>query len=294
MAAPTQISEIVTVTSRGYLPGTQVMLHSFLHHNPWFDGQITILHDDLLADDMATLRLGFPAITFLGPSTELTAAMDTLVADFPNLKDRQRRFLSLEAFHPDRIGRVLFCDSDLLFRGDVSAILGANAQLIACGDRAQIAGAGRDPASMKERSARDPKTDSDSFNAGLMVIDESLRTEIVWNQLLGQLDPQAWQSVTSDHTDQAVFNRQFGNQVTLADPAYNYLVGHAGRVRSAIASPMSDAKVLHFNGPAKPWNFGVHLAATANDASFVKAMQHWFDAYTEFLSSYHFALGSPD
>ncbi|MDN3644820.1 glycosyltransferase [Pontixanthobacter aestiaquae] len=290
MPTPHKISELVTVTSRDYLPGTQVMLHSFLRNNAWFDGQITILHDDLLSGDIAALAASFPSAIFTGPSAALTAAIGTLAADYPELKNRLRRFLSLEAFHPDRGGSALFCDSDLLFRSDISAMFDSDMPLIACGDRAQLVGTGRDPASMAEGDSTSAAAKFTSFNAGLMVIDGSLRTQAIWDQLLGQLNPQVWKSITSDHTDQAVFNRQFGDQVTMADPSYNYLVGHAGKLRSAIDSPMGNAKVLHFNGPSKPWNFGAHLAATAYDASFVKAVQQWFDAYAEYLSAYHFTL----
>lgn len=278
-------AELVTVSSQSYLPGTQVMLHSFLRHNPWFEGHITVLHDDLAPEDMATLLAQFPTIRFAGPSASLANAVDRLAEQFPQLEGRKRRFLSLEAFHPERSDTTLFCDSDLLFLSDISAMLDNAGPLIACGDRAQIEGSGRDPVSMEEGA----DTASTSFNAGLMVIDGSMKTQANWQQLLGHLEPGAWQSVTSNHTDQAVFNRQFANQITLADPVFNYLVGHAGKLRSAMNSRMKDAKVLHYNGPAKPWNFSTHLYAAAADASFVKAAQQWFDAYAAFLSFHHFA-----
>jgi lipopolysaccharide biosynthesis glycosyltransferase len=144
---------------------------------------------------------------------------------------------------------------------------------------------------MKEAVAPSDNVEIASFNAGLMVINPDCKSQAVWNALLQHLSVDIWRNVASDHTDQAVYNRQFGNLVTLANPAYNYLIGHAAQVRSAFDTPMSGAKVLHYNGPAKPWRFEHHLDAIAQDAGYIKALQHWQRAYAEFLAKYHFAAG---
>ena len=277
---------IITVTSRDYLPGTQVMLHSFLSTNRWFEGTIAVLQDDLKQAEKQALRTTFPKLEFPKLSADLTAGINRLVRDVPKLGGRARRFYSLDAFHPDRDGRVLFCDSDLLFRADIGAMIERSGRIVACGDRAQIVGTGRDPITLSEGAQNDG---FNSFNAGLMLIDASMRRGEVWEALLDQLCPNTWQELESEHTDQAIYNRLFGDQVVLADAAYNYLVGHADQLRDTNVSPMNDAKVLHFNGPAKPWNFTVHLDAVAADAGYIKAAEYWFAAYVKFLSAHHFA-----
>ena len=38
---------LATVTTEAFVPGTLVMLHSFLKVNPWFEGDLVIIHDGL-------------------------------------------------------------------------------------------------------------------------------------------------------------------------------------------------------------------------------------------------------
>lgn len=288
-----KIASLVTVTSRDYLPGTQVMLHSFLQKHRGFNGEIVILSDDLTDDDQQQLASTFDRINFERPSDDLVGAIGDLVEGVPKLRGRARRFYSLEAFHPDREGDVLFCDGDLLFRSSIDEMLAIEGSLIACGDRAQVMGSGRDPHSLAELEglAEEPIQQSGfaTFNAGLMIIRQGLRTKENWTALLAQLDQDSWHDIASEHTDQAVYNRLFGDQVSLADGTHNHLVGHGRALRENAGVSMSDAKVLHFNGPAKPWNFPSHLAAAQADAAYIRAAQDWYSAYTKFLAAYHFA-----
>ncbi|MXO90819.1 glycosyltransferase [Pontixanthobacter aquaemixtae] len=289
-------TKLVTVTSRDYLPGTQVMLHSFLRTNQWFDGSIIVLENDLRRGDKAALQANFPSVTFPGVSTELDQAIDRLVAEFPKLAGRRTRFLSLDAFQPESGDTALFLDSDLLFLEDIADIADMAAMdgpIIACGDRSQLVGTHRDPVSMEETDTPSSQGFS-SFNAGLMILRQDVRTQSVWQELLAHLTPEAWKDVTTDHTDQAVYNRVFGDRVVLADPRFNYLIGHAGQLRGSADVTLKSAKVLHFNGHVKPWLFHQHLPATASDASFIAALGHWNDAYRRFLTAHHFNVSAAD
>lgn len=285
------VTALVTVTSRSFLPGTFVMLHSFLATNPWFNGEIAVIADDLSEEETAALARAFPRLACAPPSAALTGVIAALVAALPHLASRARRFHSLDAFAPGRAGRVLFCDSDLLFRQDMSAMLEPAGTLIACPDRTQLAGIQRDRHTLSENlSEQDAPADGPfrTFNAGLMVIDETLRSDAVFGALLGQLAPEVFAQVASGHTDQAVLNRQFGTEVMLADPRFNRLVGHAGRLRGAASVSLADAAVIHFNGPAKPWDFSCHPAPADADPAFIRALGLWFDAYRGFLEVQHF------
>ena len=280
-------AHLYTVTSRDYLPGTHVMLQSFLETNPWFAGQINLLQDDLSDQQKSEFSEFFGQVHFPEISPALSAAIGTLVAALDHLADRRRRFYSLETFFADAAGPVLFCDSDMLFRSDISPMFEIPGPLAACGDRAQIAGGGRDPATLAETADGAPDGGFSSFNAGLMVIGRAARNADIRSALMGELDPENWAAIASDHTDQAVLNRVFGSAVSIAPPQFNYLVGHAGALKGAAGVSAKEAKVLHFNGPAKPWAFAAHMRAARQSAEFVWAAGQWFDCYRRYLAARH-------
>lgn len=283
-------SRLVTVTSDDYLPGTAVMLHSFLRTNRWFSGAIHVLHNDLDEAHIARLSSLWPQMEFRGINPELANAVEALCSQRGHLASRARRFYSLDAFFPDDEETVLFCDGDLLFLDDISGFAKDPASLLACGDRAQIEGHWRDPVTLEERAKPGPDAGFRSFNAGLMLIGPALRTPANWQSLLGNLHAEQWDYVQSSHTDQAVLNRVFGNRVTLADIGYNYLVGHAARLRESTGIALAEAKVLHFNNRTKPWLFGHHDDAVQTDAVAIRAIERWFAAYMQYLTHRHFAL----
>ena len=95
------------------------MLDSFRRHNEWFDGDIIIIHDSLRPQSIAQLQNSFERVTMRKPGPDLNAQINSLVAAVPDIRSRRSRFLSLETFSLSGYDKILFCDSDLLFRGDV-------------------------------------------------------------------------------------------------------------------------------------------------------------------------------
>lgn len=282
---------LATVTSPSFLVGTQVMIHSFLAHNRWFDGDIIVFCAD--PDDRVapTLEAQFPRVSCRRASAELDAAIDHLVAARPDLATRRDRFLSLESFALTGYDKVLFCDSDLLFQGDVAGLLEGETRLVACPDGAMLRGNRRDRMTLEEIAADDGDPLATSFNAGLMLIDAALRGPAIAEALRARLAPTAWQAVLSQHTDQAVLNLEFHECVTLVSTAYNLMIGH--RIDSHASEPvrLSEAKVLHFNGPAKPWRMDRQLAGASRDAALIEALRYWYDAYLAMLTAHHFNQG---
>ena len=282
------INSLISVTSRDYLPGTAVMLHSFIRTNPWFDGDILLLQDDLEDTDKDRLSTAFDRVSFPDISLELTRSIDALTAAHTHLKSRTRRFFSLEAFAPHYAGTNLFCDGDMLFCGDISGFVEHSGALVACGDRAQIEGHGRNPDTLQENEAGSIAGDFASFNAGLMLIRPEARKPESWGQILSLLDPQRWNAVASTHTDQAVLNRAFGRNVSIAPPEFNFLVGHAARLRATNNLTAKNSNVLHFNNATKPWLFHQHPAAISGDPAIIKSYGEWFAAYPAYLTDQHF------
>lgn len=279
---------LATVTSSSFLVGTQVMIHSFLDHNRWFDGDIIIFHAGLDDKSRDALEAQFAKLSCRTVSDALTGAIDRLVTARPELATRRDRFLSLESFAITGYDKLLFCDSDILFQGDVADLLQRDALLTACPDGAMVRGNRRDRTTLDEIAADGGDPLDHSFNAGLMLIDAKLRGSVVIGQLLARLEPTAWQAVMSSHTDQAVLNLEFHDVVTLASTAYNLMIAHRSDSYASEAVRIADAKALHFNGPAKPWRMERQLAAVRRDAACVEALRAWYEAYLALLTAHHF------
>lgn len=275
--------ELVTVSSAGFVAGTETMLDSFVHNNPWFNGPITIIHDDLDAATQARLKSLFPRLTCRAPRADLMRAIDQLVAERPALASRYRRFFSLDVFDGESTRAALFVDSDVLFRGSVEAVAALDTAIAACGDRALLMGNVRDPETLAERVAEEAAPAFRSFNAGFIRISPHLRRADVRLRVLGELRPTRWSTLASDHTDQAVLNRMFGANVHVLDRSYNLMLGHIGKLGEAARNALREASVLHFNGPAKPWQMDETLSAMAHDPDFAFALAAWHAAYRRFI-----------
>ena len=61
---------IATVTDANFLVGAEILFYSFLRNNPWFEGDIVVIHDGLTAGDKARLD-PFPNVHFHEVGKEL-------------------------------------------------------------------------------------------------------------------------------------------------------------------------------------------------------------------------------
>nr|WP_137677818.1 glycosyltransferase [Parerythrobacter lutipelagi] len=274
---------LATVTSADFLIGTQVMIDSFLCHNRWFDGRIVIIHDDLSPADQAVLRHRFPQSECRNPAPDLWHCIADLIEHRPKLSSRYRRFFSLDIFDDDGNGGVLFADSDMLFSKSIEPIANVSAPIAACADRAMLVGNSRDRKTLEELTQPAGTDGFQSFNAGLMFIKPELRTRETRQCLLGSLAPKAWDNVVSDHTDQAVLNRCFGDLVELISPAYNRMVGHGGRLSGIEYPSVASARALHFNGKAKPWRMTDDVRKMTQHPDYAAALKLWHAAYRRLL-----------
>jgi lipopolysaccharide biosynthesis glycosyltransferase len=271
---------LVTVSSPDFRIGTEVMLASFLATNRWFDGDILVLHSRLTETDQAALAAAFPRLTCRAASPRLTTAIDALTGAHPHLAGRRDRFLSLEALLLGTAGRILFADSDLLFRGDISALFASDAPLVAAPDAAMLRGNQRDTDTLAEVAAADDAPAS--FNAGLLVHNpDPALADALWPLL----DPLGWSRIASQHTDQAVWNLLLRDRVELVSTGFNLMIGHRATSFAYEPVPLADAYVLHFNGAAKPWRPDRHADAIAADPAYADALRLWAAARADWLRS---------
>ena len=278
---------LATVSSQRFLPGTLVMIHSFLKWNPAFDGEIVILHEDLPEAARGALSGIGCRISFRKTSPELAARIADLVASRPLLAERRARFLSLDAFGLSGHDRILLCDSDILFVGAVDEMLARPEPLLCAADGALHRGNGRDPDTFAEAPALSPETPARTlyrpFNAGLLLFHGALACEGIHGALLDHLRPERWRDVVTPHTDQVVLNRHFAGIQTLLPASYNYLLAFRSEIFAATGIRLTDARVLHFNGSPKPWETDALATSPPADPGFLQACRRWYETWTDAL-----------
>ena len=283
---------VATVTTPSFLPGTLVTLGSFLARHPGFDGDLVVIHDRLPEEDRKSLGC-LPRLRFEQVSPELGARLARLTHAHPALAPALARFHSLEAFRLRGYSKVLFLDSDLLFRKPVDDLFDRPEPLICCGDGPFYRGNVRDaetfnecPGPIEARALERP------FNAGFLLIDAELLRGTCYADLLSMVTPESWRHTRTPHTDQILYNRYFDGRQTLVGATYDYLLAHAPDIRAHEGLSPADARVLHFNMRAKPWQFPQLLRWAARPGGGLLAAQarcfgHWYDAYRAQLVALH-------
>lgn len=241
---------LITVTSQSFVLGTLVMLHSFRRHNPWFGGDILVLHHRLPGSSRRLLEKATGA-RLVPVSRELQAQVGELVLARPELNDRKARFYSLELFRWTRYERLFFCDSDLLFLDSIEPVLDHTGPLLCAGDGAYYRGLPRDPVTYSPLAGGSLKN---TFNSGFMVVDPSQFEPSTYQAALGLLRPDTWSGVEQPHTDQLVLNRLLQGKQTLVGCEFNYLLLHAQTISAHSGISWLQARVLHYNTPVKPWS----------------------------------------
>lgn len=260
------------------------MLDSFLRHHKQFSGDIWIIHGGLSAQSRAILSASFKSVKFKSAGHQLTNALNRLTKAHPRIRPREARFLSVEMFALTGYDKVLFCDSDMLFQGSIADLWTQDEALICCGDGAYYRGLGRDPETFIEVALdAAPGVLQQPFNAGFMMVDGGQCTASNYTEILGLISPERWQKIRTGHTDQLLYNLHFADRSTFVSPAYNYLLAYGGAIIDKCGTTLSDATVLHYNGPMKPWLPNSILAGFQERPMIVKSAEIWNAAFNDFL-----------
>ena len=274
---------LFTVTTERFVPGTLVMLDTFLEHHPRFGGDIVIVHDGLPEALRRALAESFGRVRFEPVSGELRERLERLAA-LPVFRNRLPNFYFLEAFRLGGYRKMLYCDSDLLFRAPVGELFDSEEVLLCCRDRVSLR-AGEGIGGSREGAPALVET----FNGGFLIIDGQLRGGHCYADLLAMLSPETWLDTGSPHTDQLLLNRYFAGRQTLVSSTYNYLLGSAGAIRAREDLDAESAKVLHFNYRIKPWMTDAMLHWLQGDPAREPqpAFKLWYDAYVRCLARGH-------
>ena len=281
---------LATTTTERLVPGTLVLIDSFLRRHPRFDGEIVVICDDLPGEARAVLAAASDAVRFAPVSPVLRERAERLCAALAPLPMRPAQFWMIEAFRLAGAARLLLCDSDLLFRASVEELFDAKEDLLCCGDLAFLAGRRVDAATFLpvERDVAPAPGRTllkDTFNSGLLCIDDRLTGERVYTDLLAAMSPALWRDLKAPLCNQSLLNRYFAGRQTLVSSTYNFLIYGEKVIRRREGVELRRAKVVHFNSVAKPWRPDDMLRWTWDrlNPPVVAAFKLWHDAYVEAL-----------
>ena len=294
-ASPAGASDVCVAlaATADFLPGALVAASSFLARHPRFRGGLVLFHDGLPEDRRAALAAALPPLRVEPVRTELRERVERLAGE-PGVPPRSPSdFYCLEAFRIGGYRKVLYCDSDLLFRQPIDELFASTEDLVCCGDQQSVAGWCRDAATY--RPIENPTLAGPAgalertFNSGMMLIDGRLTGEHAYAELLALVDPGAWRGTDTAHTDQFLLNRHFTGRQSLVSSSYNYPLHMAAAILAREGLAAADAKVVHFTGPAKPWNPGAMLRRRPGEAPFAPhpAYSWWYAAWMDCLASAH-------
>ena len=281
MPSPTSDVCLVTVATEAFVPGTRVLLGSFLKQHPRFAGDCVVLHDGLSQTAQDVLAAASDRVRFEPVSTALKERLAHLRATHPAFARGLGYLYSLEAFRLRGYRKVLFYDSDVLVRAPVDEMFEADDLLLCCPDHVTLAGGRRDARTFEPLPVADPAsvpTLAATFNSGFLLFDGRLADGACYADLLAMVVPETWPGPDAPHRDQFLLNRYFAGRHTLVSSTYNYLLASTAAIRAREHLLPERAKVVHFNQPVKPW--------TSN------AMLRWTWANPTYAPTRYFALWS--
>jgi lipopolysaccharide biosynthesis glycosyltransferase len=270
---------IATVCTPNFLPGTLVTLHSFLRHNPWFDGEILIIHEQL-PEEMQALLVGLGKTRFLAVRPDLLARVRDLIPDYQDFDRRKAQFYSLELAGCTDYSRLLFLDSDLLITGSIQELFDRDEPLLCCGTvrhyRPPVPANPEDPFAVEQ------------FNAGVLRFDRSLLGEKVYQALIDRISGTffapyiayaAGHGIPRVGTDQIILNDHFAGQATFMPARFNYRVGIAREIAEREDCRLEDALIIHYTGAKKPWMADKVVAQLARKRHDLRIFTMWTEAY---------------
>ena len=279
---------LVTATDSRFLPGAFTTVGSFLRHHPRFDGDVVVVHDGGLPRESRGVLEALSDRVRFEPAARALRDRQASLASAPGFSAAQlTHFYSLEAFRLSGYRKVLFCDADLLFRGPVDELFDSDADLLCCGEFAQVHGLRRDPATF--RVTRGEEGLDRTFNCGFMLIDGRLLGPRTYADLLALATPETWRGTETPHTDGFVLNRGLAGRQTLVGWTYNYLLGWADDIRTRHDLRWDEAKVLHYSLRHKPWLPEDLLRSPVGElrAHLLPAYRLWYDTWLDLLAAAH-------
>ena len=298
---------LVTVATEPFVPGALVTIGTFLKHHPRLDADVVVIHDGLSDAKRDMLAAAFDGIRFAPVAPELRDRAARLAAALSHRRITPEHFYILDAFRLAGYRKVLYCDSDLLFRAPIGELFDSTAALLCCPARDSLFGRRLDAATFlpieeparsgppdRERWESDPPTDGrpvleNVFNGGFLIVDGRVMGETAYSELLAGVSPESLRDVRRLLGDQILLNRYFAGRQTMISSAYNFLIPYAARIREREGLDAADAKVLHFTRPVKPWMLDAMLDKVDGGSGHAPAphFKLWYYAWLDCIAGAH-------
>jgi len=269
---------IVTITDDSFIQGTEVLFYTFLKYNPWFEGDLIILENDLSSKCKKALSY-FPNLIYHSIGKELLNRIKILTFYLPHYQSIQRRFYSLEVFNLSNYQKILFLDSDMLFKGNIHTLFSKNSSnLIVVPDYQYFLNKKREKLSylpIHEEKEEKTKEYLYGFNSGMMMINVKNLSPNTYFSLLKLLNPIIYKEVQTAHTDQYLLNHFFHNHTSFVSSKYNFLL-HAKKAIEQKENPTFEEIILiHYSKKTKPWS--------KKESPEDKYQQLWLKEYKAFM-----------
>lgn len=242
-------TKIVTVCTKDYILGLEVMLQSLTDNNHRVAIEqipVVVISNDLTEEDLVVSKKIYPHI-------EIVSFDESKYTHINELKQKQQAFgdyTKYEIFGVDA-DRLVFLDSDTLILGNID-------RLLDCSD---------DISMVRELYI-------DQYNTGVMVINKKYLGDHITRHLI---ELTGYYGIT-EHLDQDIINLMFYNETVELPLSYNFLkIYHKGLfANSGLAKYVN---ILHYV-VKKPWqNRGIALI---EDGS-LWLEKYWFDYYARVL-----------
>jgi lipopolysaccharide biosynthesis glycosyltransferase len=279
---------LCTVSDRRFLPGTLVLLHSFLQHNSWYKGDIVVFSEELTAAD-------FQDFTFLenlrveAIAPEVHQRTEQLAEAYERFRGRKGQFYSLEAFRLYDYDRVLFLDSDLLIRKSFKSLFKQKGELLVVADGFYYLGKYRDPRTYhkvsKEEATKMEEVWTDTFSSGMMMIDKKALTPTDYQAMVNRIDIDHFREIISSHSDQMVINQHFRGRYSLVSAAYNYRFFIREQIERLDQVTYDEVAAVHYTAKKKPWEPSHVVRTYRSFEDYPRSFDEWQVHWKQVLES---------
>jgi lipopolysaccharide biosynthesis glycosyltransferase len=252
---------LCTICNNKFTVGAKVLIYSFILHNPWYTQDIIIFHSrtisPLSSENMEDLKTVYSNIKFIEVDE---SEYSRLITRLRQLRVNSRFIPSIFTFEPfdliKQYDKILYLDSDMLVRGDLSELFVLPENIVVTPDAATY------------NVSRKYFT----FNGGFLLIDS--KSENYKKILISTGE----KSSDLRLADQSLLNHVLNKSVKMISSKYNCL---KRCFPDSKFSHFDDSiKIVHYVG-AKPWND----TKSGHEKNYSKIENLWADVYLQMKNS---------
>lgn len=252
---------LCTICNNKFTVGAKVLIYSFILHNPWYTQDIIIFHSrtisPLSSENMEDLKTVYSNIKFIEVNE---SEYSRLITRLRQHGVNSRFIPSIFTFEPfdliKQYDKILYLDSDMLVRGDLSELFVLPENIVVTPDAATY----------------DVSRKYFTFNGGFLLIDS--KSENYKKILISTGE----KSIDLRLADQSLLNQVLNKSVKMISSKYNCL--KRCFPDSNFSHFDNSIKIVHYVG-AKPWND----TKSGHEKNYSKIENLWADVYLKMKNS---------